>query len=262
MQCDICGNEAVIYQAYSGRHLCGRHLAADIEARAKRTIRSHRWLRTGDYIAVPLSGDRKSAALLCFLQRLTAARRDICLIAIPGGENPAGDHDRSAAVKVAESLRIPCGEMPFDNSFRIDARTTVTKIALAISLDDIAQGVLREFLFGNADRLVPALPDYSCQFPVIFPFMAVPSDEIERYWDLQGTGISLQPLATSGKPRPREMEALLDDYTKRHPATKYALLNLAEQLGGGDVTALTASVTGSIGQVYDDSRGDEGSHGA
>lgn len=238
MQCDICGNEAVIYQAYSGRHLCGRHLAADIEARAKRTIRSHRWLRTGDHIAVPLSGDRKSAALLCFLQRLTAVRRDICLITIPGGENRAGDHGRSAAVKVAESLRIPCGEMRDDNSFRTAARSTVTKIALAISLDDIAQGVLNEFLFGNAGRLVQALPDYCCQFPVIFPFMAVPSDEIDIYWALKETGISLPPLATSGEFRPRETEALLDDYTKCHPATKYALLHLAEQLTNNNPAAI------------------------
>ena len=83
MRCDKCRNEAVLFQAYSGRHLCGRHLVADIEARAKRSIRSHRWMSPGDHIAVVVSGDRKSAALLFFLKKLTAGRRDIRLSAVP-----------------------------------------------------------------------------------------------------------------------------------------------------------------------------------
>jgi len=77
MQCDKCRNEAVLFQPYSGRHLCRRHLALNIEARAKHSIRSHHWMKTGDHIAIVLPGDKKSAALLLFLKKLTAGRRDI-----------------------------------------------------------------------------------------------------------------------------------------------------------------------------------------
>ena len=90
MQCDKCRNEAVFFQSYSGRHLCGRHLALDIETRAKRSIRSHRWMSPGDHIAVVVSGDRKSAALLYFLKKLTADRRDIRLSAVPACGEDAG----------------------------------------------------------------------------------------------------------------------------------------------------------------------------
>ena len=85
MLCDKCRNEAALFQPSSGRHLCGRHLAADIEARAKRAIRSHHWMKTGDHIAVIRTGDRKSAALLIFLKRLIAGRRDIRLRYTHGG---------------------------------------------------------------------------------------------------------------------------------------------------------------------------------
>lgn len=237
MRCSICGKDAVICQAYSGRSLCGRHLAADIEARAKRSIRTHRWLRSGDHIAVPLSGDRKSAALLCFLRGLTAARRDIRLSAIPAGEDRAGKESRSAAREVAGSLRIPCIELPEQERNGTAAMAMVPKIALALSLDDIAQGTLREFLFGSAGRLVHPLPDRSCRRSVICPFMAVPSDEIERYWDLQGTGISLPPAAPVREAGMRETAALLEDYTRRHPAADYALLHLAERLSGDNAAA-------------------------
>ena len=90
MQCDKCRNEAVLFQPSSGRHLCGRHLAADIEVRAKRSIRSHHWMKTGDHIAVISTGDKKSAALLIFLKKLIAGRRDIRLSAIPTGKDADG----------------------------------------------------------------------------------------------------------------------------------------------------------------------------
>ncbi len=235
MQCDRCRDEAVIFKPYSGRHLCGRHLARDIEARAKRSIRSHRWIRSGDHIAVVLSGDRKSAALLCFLKKLTFGRRDIHLGALLSGEDGAG---MSAAAKVAESLRIPCVETMACGSMAA-ASDPVTRIACAISLDDIAQDLLREFLFGNADRLLhfpSAGPD---PIPVICPFISIPSDELDLYWEIEEGRIGLIPSVPPVNHILQETGTLLEDYCRGHPATKFALLHLAEQLGGGNA-AMTA----------------------
>jgi tRNA(Ile)-lysidine synthase TilS/MesJ len=237
MRCDKCRDDAIFFQSYSGRRLCGRHLALDIESRAKRSIRSHRWIKPGDHIAVVVSGDKKSAALLCFLQKLTADRRDIRLSAIPTKDVVAKRDRRSAAMKIAELLRVSCVEMPEPGGSVTAPSDMVTTIALAISLDDIAQGVLGEFLFGDAVRLVHPPPSVSCQIPVIYPFMTVPSDEIDLYWDNQGTGISPAPGTSLREIIPREKLSLLEDYCLRHPATKYALLHLAEQLSGGNAAA-------------------------
>jgi hypothetical protein len=237
MRCDKCRNEAVFFQSYSGRHLCSCHLALDIETRAKRSIRAHRWMRAGDHIAVVVSGDRKSAALLFFLQKLIAARRDIQLSAVPSRGEDTGTDGRLAAVKVAESLRIPRIEMPLAGRAGTIAQEKITKIALAISLDDIAKGVLGQFLFGNAGRLVHPSSARNSQLPVICPFIAVPSDELDLYWDCHDIGIDLVRGTPPRNNLQKDITALLEEFSHHHPATKFALMHLWEQLSNGNMAA-------------------------
>lgn len=232
MRCDKCRNKAIFFQPYSGRYLCGRHLALDVEARAKRSIRSHRWMNPGDHIAVVVSGDKKSAALLFFLQKLTADRRDIRLSAVPVLREETG-----TAGKIAESLQIPCMEMRDPGRHGTVARGTITKTALAISLDDIAKGVLAEFLFGDVNRFIHPPPHGENRITVICPFIAIPSEELDLYWEIAGAGIDL-PTGTLRCDAPlQETRALLEDYCRHHPATKYALLHLAEQLSCDNAAA-------------------------
>lgn len=245
MRCNKCWNDAVFFQPYSGRHLCGRHLVLDIEARAKRSIRSHRWMMHGDHIAVVVCGDKKSAALLCFLQKLTADRRDIRLSAILPEDEVALRDGRSAAMKIAQHLHISSIEMPEQPGSVTAARDGVTRIALPTSLDDIAQSVLGEFLFGDAGRLVHPPQAGRFAIPVISPFMAVPSEEICLYWDQQRTGISTAPCTPSPELIPRETRAYLKDYCRHHPATRHALLHLAEQVSGGNAAAIMAAESNS-----------------
>jgi tRNA(Ile)-lysidine synthase TilS/MesJ len=244
MRCDKCGNGAVFFQAYSGRHLCNRHLALDIEVRAKRSIRSHRWIRPGDHIAVIVSGDRKSAALLKFLKNLTADRRDVRLSAIIAGGEHEGTSGRSSAAEVIASLGIPPVELPLQEGSGAAACGDVTKIAVAVSLDDIAQGVLGQFLFGNADRLVHPPPAEWNRIPVICPFIAVPSEELARYGEIGGTGIARVPMTSCHDILLQETRAILEDFSRRHPATRYALLHIAEDLSSGNVAALGGAVAG------------------
>jgi tRNA(Ile)-lysidine synthase TilS/MesJ len=227
MQCDKCRNEAVIFQSYSGRHLCGRHLVLDIEARAKRTIRSHRWMSPGDHIAVVVTGDRKSAALLRFLKKLTAGRHDIRLSAMPVS---TGMDTLTTTMRVAESLRVPCIEISRSDRKGDPESASVTKLALAFTLDDIAREVLVQFVSGDAERLVHPPSAGSSRGAVICPFIAVPSDEVDRYWDGEGTGIDLLPCTPARDPLFFDAEALFRDYNRRHPATGHALLNIAEEL--------------------------------
>jgi len=234
MRCDKCRNEAVFFQPYSGRHLCGRHLVLDIETRAKRSIRSHRWMMRGDHLAVVVSGDKKSAALLCFLQKLTADRRDIRLSAILPQKEDAKGNSRSAAMKIAQLLRVSGIKMPEQPGSIAAACEGVTKVALPTSLDDIAQSVLGTFLFGDTGRLLHPTQEVRFSIPVICPFMTIPSDEIDLYWDHQGTGISSSFGTPSEELLPGDTVAYLKDYCGHHPSTRYALLHLAEQLSNGN----------------------------
>ena len=47
MKCDKCGKEAVIYQRYSGMHLCAAHEIADVERKVKKRMRQERWSSRG-----------------------------------------------------------------------------------------------------------------------------------------------------------------------------------------------------------------------
>ncbi len=104
MLCSKCRRQAVLYQRYSGLHLCKAHFIADFEAKAKRAIRMHRWIVPNDGIAVALSGGNASSALLYFMQKLVGKRRDISLYAITIDEGTRGYHDSRVAARIAESV--------------------------------------------------------------------------------------------------------------------------------------------------------------
>lgn len=234
MQCDKCRSGAVFFQAGSGRHLCNRHLVMDIETRAKRAIRSHCWMRPGDHIAVLLTGDRQSAALLHFLHTLTADRRDIRLSAVVFDAAGAGEGQYPGARRVAESLGIPCSEIPSPSRMSSGADDMVTRVAIAITLDDVAQTMTGRFLLGDADRLLNPSPEQWSGILVICPFISIPSEEIDLYWEIEGrcTGLPGR-LPARDTTLPQDIADLLKEYCCNHPGTRYALLHLAEQLSGG-----------------------------
>lgn len=234
MQCNRCKNEAVLFQAHSGRHLCSNHLVRDIEARAKRSIRSNGWMRSADHIGILMQSDLKSAALALFLKRLVAGRRDVQLSAIIASDTTdMGKKSRATASTFAESLGINCMELSaLDGS--------VTRIAVPASLDDIAQRMLSQFLFGDADRL--ANPSGTALFgiPVICPFITIPSNELALYWELAGTRACTRSPSIPPDVQSQETVSLLEDYSRRHPATCYAILRLSRDISSGREAAVAA----------------------
>jgi hypothetical protein len=239
MLCDKCRNEAVFFQPSSGRHLCRRHLAADIEVRAKRAIRSHHWMKTGDHIAVTRTRDKKSAALLFFLKKIVAGRRDIRLSVVPAGTEETDGCCLSAIDEVAGFSGTPSAGIPEPGGHGTAARDRPTKIALAVTLDDIASDVLVRFLFGNAENLIHPPQAAAGGIEVICPFIAIPSEELDRYRDCEATGHASCPPPQD--PLSREVETLFCDYHHRHPATRFALLNLAEGLSNGNIAGVAAA---------------------
>jgi len=259
MQCDRCKREAVLWQEYSGRHLCRQHFEIDLESKAKRTIRIHHWLSPGDHIAVALSGDSATGALLYFLKKLTAERRDVQVSAICIDEGIGSFRDLSKVTETARSLNTPCACGSFYREYGVTmdeivrqkgtahacrycrvlrrtlldriARTAgVTKLALGSSLDDGARDVLSDMLCGDAERLIVSHRTAAGVVPTIQPFMHVPAHELCIYADMH-VGECTPPLCPyAGNPLQADIRTVLDEYTAGHPATKHALVNLRGEL--------------------------------
>jgi hypothetical protein len=205
MQCSKCRNESIVYQPYSGQHLCRDHFINDLEAKVKRAIRVHRWIRPGDNIGVPSDGDSAGKALLFFLEKLTGNRRDIKISAIPACEG------------IAEYLER--------------ARNYgITKIAIATTLEDAAASALADVLQGNVKRHITHSDDGASTLPLITPISHIPAEEIAVYARVHGITEEKLPCPQENDPLYTEVKAMLIDYSKRHPAAPHAVLNLSESL--------------------------------
>ena len=206
MQCSTCKREAIIFQPYSGRHLCRDHLILDLEAKAKRTIRVHHWLHPGDHLGVALTGDSAGNALLFFLRKLTGNRKDIRVSAITPEEGTNN----------CDTIHDP----------------GITKIAAATTLEDAAASALTRILRGDTG-IRPGDGSFSLDnLPRITPFSHIPSGEIAAYARLCGVESGAGSQEVENDLLFIDVRNMLADYSSRHPATPHAVLNLWESLTG------------------------------
>ena len=259
MQCNKCRRNAVFFQEYSGLHLCERHFEADVEAKAKHEIRRSRWMISGDHIAVALSGDQNSSALLFFLKKITANRRDIRISAISLDEGISGYRDPVYAKRIAQLLDTECFMGSFQEDFgiivdeiahtkgislactycrvlrnfllnRIAREHGITKIAMGYTLDDGAIMVLKNILQGSPGILVSSGRNIREKIPRIQPFLSVPCNEVALYAALHVKGYDHSRCPYNSTPFEKDVKEMLNEVNIRHPATKYALRSLKKNL--------------------------------
>jgi len=271
MQCDKCRREAVLFQEYSGLHLCIQHFEADFERKAKHEIRSHLWLVPGDHIAVALSGDANSSALLYFLKKLTSSRRDIQISAISIDEGITGYRDPGIArgitglpgtecirVSFAEKIGMTADEIADRKGTALTCtycrvirnyllkKTAIehgiTKLTSGDDLDDMAASVMKTILQGNPELLIQADRTGPGKIPIIRPFITIPKKEVALYASFYAGDYDTSRCPYIGESFEKDVHEMLDDFTARHPATKYALMNLKKNL---DSTCIT-----KVGSVH------------
>ncbi len=254
------GGTQVLFQEYSGQHLCQQHFETDLERKAKHEIRTHHWLETGDHIAVALSGDANSSALLYFLKKLTSRRRDIRISAISIDEGIRGYRDPECANRIARAAGTDCFSVSFPESFGIGIdeiterkgislsctychvirnflldrkaiESGVTKLAMGDDLDDDAASVLKNILRGDTDMIARSEQTGSGKIPRIRPFISIPKKEVGLYAALHIKGYDQSRCPYhNGSSEEEEVKELLEDFTTRHPATGYALMSLKKNL--------------------------------
>jgi len=222
-------------------HLCRSHFLLDVEAKAKRDIRTHSWLRPGDHLGVLMTGDKKSLALLHLLSGLVANRRDVRVTAIFTGNLEDESHTAGNVQRFVEDQGIGCiyetdtdsltGDLTGTSPMLVEIAGwyTITKFALGRCLDDAALEFFVSILKGNPEGFFGNDP--KALLPVITPFISVPGPEVDFYADVIASGCILPP------PKPpvcgsfeRTVGDALDSYTERHPATKYSLLQISERI--------------------------------
>ncbi|MBZ3936365.1 TIGR00269 family protein [Methanimicrococcus blatticola] len=81
-KCRKCSTPAIIYQPYSGLHLCKKHFFEDVERKAKLTMRQRYPVKKNDVIAVGFSGGKDSSVSLLLMHKIFGNRPDIRIVAI------------------------------------------------------------------------------------------------------------------------------------------------------------------------------------
>ena len=251
IQCSKCRKPAIIKQEYSGNILCHSHLIADVEAKAKRMIRTRNWLSSQDSIAVALSGGEASTAVLFFLHKLFGCRKDITLCAIHIDEGIASFQRKEKAISIAEQIGIPCilGSFAEAYGMTVDTYATwgkdicawceekrhlllyqiaqehgFTKVAYGYHLEDISTAVLSHIVCGDPSLLLEGNRHIDATH--IAPFCMIPKKEIVLY-----SGMKSSPRCPYAKHDIKsEIAELLEQYANRHPSVHHAIVNLSDHI--------------------------------
>ena len=249
--CSKCREPAIIEQHYSGNALCHSHFIADVEAKAKRVIRTHNWLSSNDSIAVALSGGEASAAVFFFLHKLTKHRRDIRLSAIHIDEGIANFQRKEDAISIAEKAGVPCIISSFADAYgkTVDQYATqeedvcvwcerkrhqlldqiaqeqgFTKIAYGYHLEDISTAVLTHIIQGDPSFLLDG--DTCNDETHIAPFRLIPKKEVILYSGMR----SFARCPYAKQDVKGEIEEILGNYTKKHPSVHHAIVSLSDKI--------------------------------
>ena len=112
----ILNHEAIVFQKYSGMHLCKKHFVEDVERKIKLTIRREYSIQKNDVIAVALSGGKDSSVVLYVMHKILGNRPDIKIIAISVDEGINGYRPHS--LELAKSLTKMLGVQHIIKSFK------------------------------------------------------------------------------------------------------------------------------------------------
>ena len=283
MKCQLCRNDAVIYQKYSGAHFCGKHFIADVERKIKRDIRKFKMVEKGDRIAVALSGGKDSTVLLYVLHRIFHERKDLELsaITIDEGINGYREHTLAHAENLTRELGIPhvirsfregfgvsldelkrtkehaactmCGVLRKNLLNRTAREIGADKLAVGHNLDDEAQTLMMNYLRGDVDRLKRMLPNVKQPGLVmrIKPLRSIPEKEVALYGFLKDLPVSTDECPYAGEALRNEIREMLNNYEVNHPGTKYSLLGgfetISESLHSPDTQIATCRICGEPG---------------
>ncbi len=257
MRCDLCSGEAVTLIRYNGSHLCEEHFKTYVEKRVKKEIRKQINVRSGDTIAVAVSGGKDSMVTLHILDEVFGERKDVTLCAISIDEGIEGyrppsldivrsfckehgitsyirsfsemgmEMDRIASVSGENSPCTYCGV--FRRKLMNDqAREAGAKyLATGHNLDDMAQSIMMNFVRGDVERLARLGPHTKIQpglIPRFHPLRMIPEKESLLYAMVSGIPYWDGECPYYMEALRNQYRDLVDQLEDRSPGSKFSIL--------------------------------------
>jgi uncharacterized protein (TIGR00269 family) len=265
IKCKKCNHESIIFQKYSGMHLCKKHFVEDVERKIKLTIRKEYSIRKNDIIAVALSGGKDSSVALYVIHKILGDRLDIQIVAISVDEGICGYRHNSLEVakNLTEKLEIRhiirsfkeihgitmdelastdrakgtcsyCGVLRKNILNRIALEIGATKLVTGHNLDDEAQTILLNHLRGDMKRMIRLAPPAAIEGLVLRakPLKNIPEKEVALYALVNSLSVDLSECKYAGEALREEVREMLNNFETRHPGTKYSLLRGFDKLVG------------------------------
>ena len=256
MHCDRCGRDAVLFQRYSGMHLCSKHFKEDVERKIRRKIRKSK-IGKGEKIALALSGGKDSSVAAYALKNVFRNWKDIDMIAITIDEGIEGYRDemiegaKSLTKKLHIDHRIESFEDNFDYTIdeiacmerelgicsfcgvlrrkllnAVAREEGATRLATGHNLDDEAQTILMNLLRGDVERIARFVPSkvQPGLIPRLKPLSEIPENEVILYANLEKLPIPHKSCPYVHEAMRRDIRGMLNDLEERHPGTKYSLM--------------------------------------
>ncbi|RLJ07620.1 MAG: TIGR00269 family protein [Candidatus Aenigmatarchaeota archaeon] len=264
-----CGRDAIIFRPYEGVALCSRHFLKSFEKRVFKTIRKHGMLKSGDRVAVAISGGADSQVLLELLNKIISPRHDMEIFALAVDEGIEGY--RSKTLKYAKALTEEKGIELHLFSFKellgktLDEKVRevgrdqaclycsigrrwilnraarelgATKLATGHNLNDEAETILMNWIRGDLFRAARygAITDWAITqtksqlfIPRIKPLRESPESECTLYARLKGFRFSRRICPYKGGIR-REIWRFLKRFESRHPGISFSILHTFDKL--------------------------------
>jgi uncharacterized protein (TIGR00269 family) len=247
----------VLWQRYSGEHLCAEHVQRSVERRVARELAKDK-LSRGSLVMCAVSGGKDSITALRMAHRLLApAGVDVAAVTVDEGiASYRPDGVRVAARACAElgvphevvsykadfgttmddaSLRMaggapcsPCGVFRRTLLNRAARDRGAARLVTGHNLDDVAQSVLMNVLKGDVARLArmgaqaeDAKPGL---VPRLLPLRMVPEREVALYAHLQGWEVHNQECPYSSLAKRGHVRDMLLEQEAREPGTRHALV--------------------------------------
>ncbi|MDD2835204.1 MAG: ATP-binding protein [Methanothrix sp.] len=247
--CDKCNCAAIIYQRYSGMHLCREHFEADVHRKIREELRKTGLFGPGSRIAVGLDGGRKSAALAFVLKNLFIARKNIELLAVIIDDGKKTWPTAEQAADVAEQLDIaytvvslPLLQYQETPHIVRSARkrglllvaaeeNQAAILATGETLDDEARDIFMSLLQGDTDAVISETSRREEQTVAwIKPLRRIPEKEVQLYAQGRHLGFDDADEMPDTTALRSEAKRLLCDFDCRHPGTNYSLLRGLEKV--------------------------------
>lgn len=247
--CDKCQRRAIIYQKYSGMHLCSSHFEEDVHRKVRESLRRTGLFGRGSRVAFGLSGGNSSSTLLYILKNLLGRRKDIDFWAIIIDDEGESHSQLMQARIVAERLNIP---YVIKNPLTIDKATSeeslspssmlsITKMELLNSttqeigadilatghnLDDESIAIFISYLRGDVESLFRLWASKGTlgRIPWIKPLQRIPGKEVRLYAIMHDLYSPENEARNSSKIKHDVVKRHLNSFDSRHPGTKYSLL--------------------------------------